>query len=298
MSTLKTIPLNKLTDPWMLLRPVLKDSTDYLELKTSMDENGLINSIAVRPSPRKTGFYEVIDGMWRTTAARELGFKSIPCIIKNATNEDVLTLQIQANAIRPETKPVEFAKQLRRIQKAHDGITLRQLSSMVNKNTLWVQLQLGLLRLSKEIQKSIDRGEISLGNAYMLVKIPPRLRSEYIDNAKTMKPPAFKALAASVIKYFQEAIRQGKLDAFFTDDFKAQPYLKPLKEIQAEADTKTEAALIIATELCKTPLDGWIAALHWAMHIDKGGQEEQEIAACKRAHKTLKGPQTDTERTV
>jgi len=287
---LETLPLNKLTDPWILLRPVLRDSTDFLELKTSIDEIGLLNSIAVRPSPRTPGFWEIIDGMWRTTAARELGIESLPCIIKyGVTDEQVLALQIQANAIRPETRPVEFAKQLRRIQKMHDGITLRQLSSMINKNTSWVQQQLGLLRLSKEIQKSIDRGEIPLGNAYMLVKIPPKLRPEYVDHAKIMRAIAFKALAAGVIKHFKEAVRQGKLDTFFTDDFKAQPYLKPLKEIQAEVETKMEAALIIASECCKTPLDGWVAALQWAMHIDKGGQEEQEIAARARARKTWEG---------
>ena len=287
---LKTIPLDKLTDPWILLRPVLRDSTDFLELKTSMDENGLLNSIAVRPSERKPGFWEIIDGMWRTTAARDLDLESLPCIIKyGVTDDEVLALQIQANAIRPETRPVEFAKQLKRIQKMQDGITLRQLSSMVNKNTLWVQQQLGLLRLPREIQKAIDRGEISLGNAYMLVKIPPRLRPEYIDHAKIMNASAFKALAAGVIKHFKEAVRQGKLDTFFTEDFKAQPYLRALKEIQAEAETKMEAALIIASECCKTPLDGWVAALRWAMHTDKGGQEQQEIAARARARKTWKG---------
>ena len=287
---LKTIPLDKLTDPWILLRPVLRDSTDFLELKTSMDEIGLLNSIAVRPSERKPGFWEIIDGMWRTTAAHDLDLESLPCIIKHGvTDDEVLALQIQANAIRPETKPVEFAKQLKRIQKMRDGITLRQLSSMVNKNTSWVKQQLGLLRLPTEIQKAIDRGEISLGNAYMLVRIPPKLRSEYIDHAKIMNASAFKALAAAVIKHFKEAVRQGKLDTFFTEDFKAQPYLMALKEIQAEIETKTEAALIIAAECCKTPLDGWVAALLWATHTDKGGQEQQEIAARARARKTWKG---------
>ncbi len=225
---IKAIPIDKLTDPWILLRPVLLDSTDYLELKTSISEIGLLNSIAVRPSNRKPGFYEIIDGLWRTTAARELHFETLPCIIKTGiTDEDVLALQIQANAIRPETKPVAFAKQLKRIQKLNDGITLRRLASLVNKNPKWVQQQLGLLRLPRDLQKLIDRGEISIGNAYMLVKIPPRLRLEYIDHAKVMPTMAFKALAGGVIKHFKEAVRQGKLDTFFTEDFKVQPYLRP-----------------------------------------------------------------------
>lgn len=284
------LPIDSLTEPWTLLRPVLHDSISYLELKTSMDENGLINSIAVRPSERKPGFYEIIDGMWRVTVARELDFTEIPAIVKqDVTDGEVLTLQIQANAIRPETRPIEFAKQLRKIQKLNDGITLRSLSSMLNKNPAWIQNQLGLLHLDKLTQRAIDRGEISLCNAYMLVKIAPKIRPDYIDSAKVMSGVKFKALAAGVIKQYKEAVRQGKLDAFFTEDFEVQPFLRSLKEIQSEVDSRIEAPLVITTENCTTPLDGWMAALKWALHIDTGGQKQQEMDARAKSRKRWGG---------
>ena len=278
------LPTDQLTDPWVLLRPVLKGSVEFLEMKESIAEKGFLNSISVRPSTRRPGYYEVIDGMWRATCARELVLPAIPCIIKhNITDEDVLALQVQANAIRPETKPVEFANQLRRIQKARPGITLAGLASLVNKNPRWVSQQLGLLHLDYRTQKSVDRGEIPLANAYMLAKIPPRLRPDYVDQSKTMSAKDFNPLAAGVIKQFREAVRQGKLDAFFTDEFEAQAYLRPLKDVEAEARARTEAPLVLTAAECQTPLDGWKAALRWVMHLDPRSVEEQEKAARARA---------------
>jgi len=274
-----TIPVEKLTDPWVLLRPVLTDSVEFLEMRDSLNEKGFLNSISVRPSSRQAGSFEIIDGMWRTTCARELHFETVPCIIKhNITDDDVLTLQVAAQAIRPETKPVEYARQLQRIQKARPGITLGQLAALVNKNPQWVSKQLGLLHLDRRSQRAIDRGEIPLANAYLLSKIPLKLRSDYVDQAKSLTISKFGPIAAAVIKQFKEAVRQGKLDAFFTEDFTPQAYLRSLKDIETEARSQAEAPLMITAADCETPLDGWNAALQWMMHLDRKSVEEQEVA--------------------
>ena len=281
-----SIPTEKLTEPWVLLRPVSTDSVEYLEMRESLREKGFLNSISVRPSTRQPGFFEIIDGMWRTTCAKELHFETVPCIIKyNITDDDVLTLQVQAQAIRPETKPIEYASQLQRIQKARPGITLTQLASLVNKRPGWVSKQLGLLKLDRRSQKAVDRGEIPLANAYMLAKIPPKLRIDYIDQAKSLPVTRFGPIVASVVKQFKEAVRQGKLDAFFTEDFTPQAYLRSLKDIEAEARKPAEAPLRITAANCKTPLEGWNAALQWMMHLDEKSVAEQETATRAKVRK-------------
>ena len=284
MDEIRDIPMDHLVEPWILLRPVNRHSVEYLEMKDSIEAKGFLNSISVRPCKRRPDRFEVIDGMYRWTCATDIGLESVPAIIKhNVTDDDVLSLQIQANAVRPETRPCDFARQLKRIQKAHPNITLARLAMMVSKNPTWVRNQLGLLHLAPEHQKMVDRGEICLQNAYMLAKIPPRLRSDYVEQAKTMAGPAFHALAASVVKQFREAVRQGKLDAFYTDGFEPQPYLRALRAIQEEFQTQAEGPLMIAAEDCRTPLDGWMAALQWAMHLDRQSVEDQEQAARARA---------------
>jgi ParB/RepB/Spo0J family partition protein len=286
MDELRDLPIAQLVEPWILLRPVDRTSVGFLEMKDSIDARGFLNSISARPCKRHPGLFEIIDGMYRWTCATELCLETIPTIVKqNITDDDVLALQLQANAIRPETKPCEFAKQLKRLQKAHPGITLGKLSVMLSKSPGWIGSQLNLLFLTIEQQKMVDRGEICLQNGYMLSKIPPVFRKEYIDKAKTMKVKAFSVLVAGVIKSYREAVRQGKLEAFFTEEFDPQPHLRNLKTVQGEYRRPLAGPLIVASEDCKTPLDGWKAALQWAMHLDKKSVKEQERAARARARK-------------
>jgi ParB-like chromosome segregation protein Spo0J len=216
----------------------------------------------------------------------------MPCIIKqNISDEDILALQIQAQAIRPETKPIEFARQLKRIQKARPGITLTQLASFINKSPQWVSQQLQLLHLSLVIRKAIERGEISLRNAYMLARLPTKLRGKYVKQAKIMATSEFKPLIAGIIKRYKEAVRQGKLDIFFTNDFQPQPHLRPLKEILLEAENQMEAHLVLTSTECKTAIEGWQAALKWVMHLDSKSVEEQERAAKLRTTQRWSKPE-------
>ncbi len=280
------IPTVNLVDPWVMLRPVARDSVEYLELFESLKGVGFLNSIAVRPSTRQPDKYELIDGLWRITCAREIGLQTVPCIIKHhVSDDDVLALQIQANAIRPETKPIEFARQIRRIQKIRPDITLGDLANMVNKKPNWVRQQLGLLRLDIQIQKSVDRGEINLSNAFMLSKIPPKLRVDFIDEAKLMSQKKFKVLAAGVIKKFKEAVKHGKLEDYFTGDFAAQSHLRSLRDIKSEFEGCLEAPLLLAAGGYNNAMEGWKAALEWVLHLDPESQKSQELAARKKSLK-------------
>jgi len=286
----KNIPIELIVDSWILLRPVAKGSIEYLEMKTSIEEIGLLSAIVVRLSSRKPGKYEVIDGMYRISCMRDLYKTEIPCIIKEGiTDDQVLAIQIQANAIRKETTPSQYAKQLKRIQKAKPGITIRQIASMINKEPYWIKNQLGLLRLNKELRLAVDRGEICLGNAYMLSKLPSVLREDFIDPAKLMPNKEFHALVAAAIKNFKEAVKDGKMEAFFETEFKPQAYLRSLKDIQEELNSHSVAGLVMTTANCKTVLDGWIEALKWALHIDTRSVDEQEHKARQRSRKKWKG---------
>jgi len=159
------IPTDQIVEPWVILRVVNRSTVEYLELRDSIAEKGFFNSLCVRPSKRKPGKYEVVDGLYRYTVGCELRLHALPCIVKhNLTDEDVLAAQIQANALRPETTPVEYARQLRKIMAAGgvNGMTMAQLSTRIHKNPEWIGLQLALLDLIKVAQTAVDRGEISL----------------------------------------------------------------------------------------------------------------------------------------
>lgn len=272
------LPITSLREPKTVLRFVHKDTIDFLELRDSIRDKGVLQSLLVRPAADE-GVYEIIDGLYRYTAARDAGQEKVPCVIKHGVSDDeVLILQIQANAISPVTTPAEYAQQMKRLLTRKPDMTIRQLACLIRKSPAWVSDRLGLLNLRKQIQGMTDRGEIPLENAYMLAKIPRSLQPEYVERAKLMPNKAFKALAAACVKQFMEAVLQGRMDVFYADKFQAQPHLRSLKVIESEIVQREVGALICAGEGCQNVLDGFYAGLRWACHLDMASVQEQEAA--------------------
>jgi len=281
------IPIDDIIEPLTVLRLIDKDSVEYLEMRDSIAAEGFWNSISVRPA-KQEGKYEIIDGLCRYTCARELGLKSIPCIIKyNVSDDAVLAAQIQANAIRPETKPAEFARQMKRMLTRRPKMTFDELGHLIHKSPSWVRKTLGLLKLVKTARKMVDRGEIPVRSAYMLAKIPHRLQADYLAQARTLPSREFVALAAGVVKQYTEAVKQGRMEAFWCGEFQPQAHLRSLREIQSEAQRREVGALLVTTEQCRTPVDGFYSALRWAMHLDRQSIEDQERAARARSRQPL-----------
>lgn len=288
----REIPLDQIVEPWIVLRIVNRESVEYLELRDSIAQQGLFNSICVRPSKRRPGYYEVVDGLYRWTAAKELRLPALPCVVKNRlTDRDVLAIQIQANALRPETTPIEYARQIKRILDAiavKEGrdATLAEVSNLIHKSPDWIRQQLGLLGLRADIQKAVERGEIPLCSAYVLAKLPKVQQMSLVAAAKTTPAREFAPLAARLVKQIQEAARQGKLYDL-CKDFEPVPYLRPLKEVLAEYREHRRGGLTLTKAGSVTPLDGWYLALQWVLNLNAESIREQREKFLARSRATI-----------
>jgi hypothetical protein len=212
----------------------------------------------------------------------------MPCIVREATDAEVLAAQIRANAVRPATQPVEFARQLQRIQDAIPGIDLPRLAVMVSRPPQWVRSQLGLLRLVPEAAERVDRGDISLQSAYMLAKVPPHKQHSLIEDAVKMSAKDFCGLAASVIRQWMEAVKNGRMAAFYDRKANAtQPYMRSLKDTLEEVRTRRLGAAVLASEQALTLTDAFYAGLRWACHLDKESVATLHQQAEARATKHL-----------
>jgi ParB/RepB/Spo0J family partition protein len=270
------LPTQVLREPKTKLRDIDKESIEFLELCDSLREKGFLNSILVRPQGDTGEVFEIVDGLCRFTASKEIGLPLVPCIIREISDKDVLALQIQANAISLETKPAEYAHQIKKMMALDPDLTQSMVARLIRKSPSWVGNLLSLPRLLVDVQKMVDRGEISLQNAYMLAKIPRSMQKDYVDKAKLMPAKEFKALAAACVKHFQEAVKQGKMDAFYADKFQPVAHLRSCKEVEDELFRKTTGALTCATEGCQSVLDGFYAGLRWVCHLDRPSVQEQE----------------------
>lgn len=288
----REIPLDQIVEPWIVLRIVNRESVEYLELRDSIAHQGLLNSICVRPSLRRPGYYEVVDGMYRWTAAKELRLPALPCVVKHRlTDQDVLAIQIQANALRPETTPIEYARQIKRIMDAiaaREGrdATLGEVSNLIHKSPDWIRQQLGLLGLRADIQKAVERNEIPLCSAYVLAKLPKVQQMSLVAAAKTTPAREFAPLAARLVKQIQEAARQGKLYDL-CKDFEPVPYLRPLKEVLAEYREHRRGGLALTKAGSLAPLDGWYLALQWVLNLNDESIREQRETFLARSRATI-----------
>lgn len=288
----REVPLDQIVEPWVVLRIVNRESVEYLELRDSIAHQGLLNSICVRPSPRRPGKMEVVDGLYRRAVCCELQRPTMPCIVKHGlTDEDVLALQIQANALRPETTVLEYARQIKRIMEAvaarqGTDATLSDVSKLIHKSPEWVRQQLSLLSLRADIQKTVERGEIPLGSAYVLAKLPMVQQAQLVALAKTTPAREFVPVAAGLLKQIQEAARQGKLHDFCRD-FAPEPYLRFVKEVLDEYREHRLGGLAVVKAGCKTPADGWYLALQWALNLDDDSIREQREKFLARTRANL-----------
>jgi ParB/RepB/Spo0J family partition protein len=276
MDDLRHLPITSLREPKVKLREVNRESLEYLEMRDSIREHGILQPLLVRPQANSDDAWEIIEGLHRYTGAKDIGLQTLPCLIREATDDEVLVLQLVANAISPETKLAEYAHQLKRLMQRDPDLTQAGVACLIRKSPAWVGKCLGLMDLLKAVQVMVNRGEICLDNAYMLAKIPKSMQLDYVDQAKLMPPKQFKPIAAVCIKRFKEAVKQGKMDAFYSDKFQAVAHLRSLKEIEQEAEKV--GALVCTGEGCKTVLDGFNAALRWVRHLDRQSVREQEDA--------------------
>ena len=270
------LPTQVLREPKIKLRDVDRESIEFLELCDSLREKGFLNSILVRPQHDTEGVYEVVDGLCRFTASKQIGLPLVPCIIREISDKDVLAIQIQANAISLETKPAEYAHQIKKMMAADPDLTQSMVARLIRKSPSWVGNLLNLTNLLKDIQVMVDRGEIPLQNAYMLAKIPKSMQKDYVDKAKLMPAKEFRPLAAACVKHFMEAVKKGKMDAFYADKFQPVAHLRSLKEVEEELLRRSTGALTCTGEGCQSVLDGFYAGLRWVCHLDRPSVREQE----------------------
>jgi len=286
----RLIPIADLVDPPFVLRPVNRRGAEYVEVRDSLASRGFLNSICVRPSKRHDGKMEIVDGRWRTAAAHETRIDMIPCIVKfGLTDKDVMAMQVTANAARPVTKPSEYARQIRRLLKSQHGMTQAELCQILNKNPAWVRRMIGLASLSRyEVyRKAIDRGEMSLEAAYFLSKLPEDQWGEYTTEATVLPLREFKALIMVMVRQRRVSVNEGTLRLALIPELQPVPYARSLTELQGEREMRQVGPLAVVAMDCKTPLDGWFAALTWAVHFDDESVERQRARIIQRLKKRV-----------
>ncbi len=143
------------------------DKEKMEELKGSVKKHGIIQPIVVR---KIANGYEMVAGERRLKAAKEIGLRKIPAIIKNINNEKSLEVALVENIQREDLNPVEQANAFKRLIDEFK-LTQQELAEATGKSRALVTNTIRLLKLNPEIQKNISEGKISFGHAKLLLSI-------------------------------------------------------------------------------------------------------------------------------
>ncbi len=162
--------------------PVLKISTDLIkanprqprtnfddpaltELIQSIREYGIIQPLVVSKSGDG---YELIAGERRLRAAKQMGLREVPIVVREAKEQEKLGLALIENIQREDLNPVELAIAYKHLSEEL-GLNQDQLAKKLGKSRPSITNTMRILQLPGEIQLALVNGEISEGHAKILV---------------------------------------------------------------------------------------------------------------------------------
>jgi ParB family chromosome partitioning protein len=134
------------------------DPKELESLARSIKQKGFIQPIVVRKSDG--GGYEVVAGERRYQAAKSLGLKELPTIVKDVNEKDAFILAIVENLQRQDLNPIDEAQALKRLIEEF-GFSLEDVAQFVGKDKTTVVNTLRLLKLPENIQQALKDGIIT-----------------------------------------------------------------------------------------------------------------------------------------
>ncbi|WP_336647689.1 ParB/RepB/Spo0J family partition protein [Microbacterium sp. MMO-10] len=174
---------------------------DLAELVHSVREFGVLQPVVVRQN--SDGQYELIMGERRTRAAREAGLDSIPAILRETADEDLLRDALLENLHRSQLNPLEEASAYQQLLEDF-GITQEALATRIGRSRPQVSNTIRLLRLPVPVQQRVAAGVLTAGHARAILSLDDadlmqRLADKVVNEDLSVRATeeAAKVIAAS-----------------------------------------------------------------------------------------------------
>ncbi len=143
------------------------DEESLREFAESIKVHGVIQPIIVKKSIKG---YEIIAGERRTRASKMAGKETIPAIIRDFNDQDMMEIALVENIQRENLNPIEEAEAFDKIITSA-SITQEEAAQKFGKSRSYITNLLGLLRLPETTKKYVSEGKISMGHARVLSKL-------------------------------------------------------------------------------------------------------------------------------
>ncbi|WP_129724888.1 ParB/RepB/Spo0J family partition protein [Xylanivirga thermophila] len=149
------------------------DQDKIKELAQSIKKYGVVQPVIVKPKGNR---YLLIAGERRWRAAQLAGLPTIPAIVKNLDEKDIMAISLIENLQREDLNPIEQALGIKKLIDEYN-LTQEQVADEIGKSRSAVTNILRLLTLSGEIQKFIMDGKLTPGHGRAILGLEdPNMR--------------------------------------------------------------------------------------------------------------------------
>jgi ParB family transcriptional regulator, chromosome partitioning protein len=187
------------------------DEEDMAELVHSIKEIGLLQPIVVRPSseegPHK---YELVMGERRWRASQEAGLATIPAIVRETQDVDLLRDALLENLHRSQLNPLEEAAAYQQLLQEFE-CTQDELSDRIGRSRPQISNTIRLMKLPALVQRRVAAGVLSAGHARALLALSDPADMERL--AQRIVNEGLSVRATEEIVALSDGLRRPKKEA-------------------------------------------------------------------------------------
>lgn len=143
------------------------DEAALQELADSIKEHGVFQPIIAKKSIKG---YEIIAGERRVKASKLAGKETIPAIIKDFSDQDMMEIALLENLQRENLNALEEALAYKKLLDELE-LTQEKLAIRLGKSRSHITNMLGILTLPEEVKDLIMQNKITMGHARVLSKM-------------------------------------------------------------------------------------------------------------------------------
>ena len=190
------------------------ENDELKSLEESIQNSGVLSPVIVRP--KDDGRYEMISGHRRKYASQLANKETLPCIVRNLTDDEATIFMVDSNLQREKLLPSEkaFAYKMKYEALKHQGTSLPQDTTLRPVGTK--------LRSDSILAEEVNESARQIQRYIRLTNLIPELL-EMVDNAECGLSPSIAFRPAVELSYLMEDEQRDLVD--FIDDEEATPSL-------------------------------------------------------------------------
>lgn len=143
------------------------DEDSLQELADSIKQYGILQPLIVKKHEK---FYEIIAGERRWRAAKMVGLKEVPVLIRDYAENEIVEIALIENIQREDLNPIEEALAYKRLMEEF-SLKQDQVAAKVSKSRVAITNSLRLLKLDQRVQNLLSEEMITTGHARALLAI-------------------------------------------------------------------------------------------------------------------------------